>query len=55
LDVLEGRLWRDIAIRKELQDLPGLVQMVVSLDAGCIHALLGGIFGRIGVLSAMMN
>jgi hypothetical protein len=55
LDVLEGHLWRHTAIRKEFQDLPGLVQMVVPLDTGCIHALLGGIFGRIGVPSAMMN
>jgi hypothetical protein len=55
LDVPEGRLWRDMAIRKELQDLPGLVQMVVSLDAGRIHALLGSIFGRIGVPSDMIN
>ena len=55
LDVWKGVCGAIWPIRRELQDLPGFVQMVVSLDAGRIHALLGGIFGRIGIPSDMIN
>jgi hypothetical protein len=49
LDVLAGRLWRAMAIGQARQDWPGLVQRVVAVDAGRLHARLRGIVGRIGV------
>ena len=55
LDVLERGLGRNAGVREEFQDLPGLVQVLVSLDAVGIHPLLGGHFSRVGVPPDVMN
>jgi hypothetical protein len=55
LDVLVGRLWRAMAIGHARQDWPGLVQRVVAVDAGRLHARLRGIVGRIGVASDLRH
>jgi hypothetical protein len=55
LDVPEGHLCRNTLICKELEDLPGLVQVVVALGARRIHTFFGHVLGGIHVLSDVMN
>jgi hypothetical protein len=54
-DVLEGGALSDAVIRKELQHVSSLVEVLVALCAVFIHPLLGGVFGRIRRASDVMN
>ena len=53
-DVLKGALG-DAVIRKELQHVSSLLQVLVALCAVFIHPLLGRAFGRIRRASDVMN
>jgi hypothetical protein len=54
-DVLERGLGGDAGIREEFQDLPGPVQVLVPLDAGGIHPVLGGRLRGVGVPPDVIN
>ena len=54
-DVLEGGALGDAVIRKELQHVASLVQVLVALCTIFIHPLLGCVFGRIRRASDVMN
>ena len=54
-DVPEGGALGDAVIRKELQHVSCLVQVLVALCAVFIHPLLGRAFGRIRKASDVMN
>ena len=55
LDVLERGLGGDAGVREELQDLPGLVQVLVPLDARGIYPLFGGRLRRVGEPPDVIN
>jgi hypothetical protein len=54
-DLPERRLVRNTIIRKEVEDVPRLVEGVVALDAGCIHAVLGRCLGVLSVLPDVIH
>jgi hypothetical protein len=55
LDVLEGRLRSNTLVGKEFEDVPGFGEVLVAFQPRGIHALLGGLVGRVHVLPDVMN